>query len=46
MPDWSTAQASLDRVRKLLESATDLGQILSLESQLTERETLSSSTPR
>ena len=35
-----TAQASLDRVRKLLESATDLGQILSLESQLTERETL------
>ena len=35
-----TAQASLDRVRKLLEAATDLGQILSLESQLTERETL------
>ena len=35
-----TAQSSLDRVRKLLESATDLGQILSLESQLTERETL------
>src|SRR4030095_16448847 len=35
-----TAQASLDRVRKLLENATDLGQILSLESQLTERETL------
>jgi hypothetical protein len=35
-----TAQASLDRVRKLLESATDLGQVLSLESQLTERETL------
>jgi hypothetical protein len=35
-----TAQASLDRVRKLLESSTDLGQILSLESQLTERETL------
>jgi hypothetical protein len=35
-----TAQASLDRVRKLLETATDLGQILSLESQLTERETL------
>jgi hypothetical protein len=35
-----TAQASLERVRKLLESATDLGQILSLESQLTERETL------
>ena len=35
-----SAQASLDRVRKLLESATDLGQILSLESQLTERETL------
>ena len=36
----TTAQASLDRVRKLLEAATDLGQILSLESQLTERETL------
>jgi Domain of unknown function (DUF4349) len=35
-----TAEASLDRVRKLLESATDLGQVLSLESQLTERETL------
>ena len=35
-----TAQASLDRVRKLLEAATDLGQVLSLESQLTERETL------
>ncbi len=35
-----SAQASLDRVRKLLEAATDLGQILSLESQLTERETL------
>ena len=35
-----TAQASLERVRKLLEAATDLGQILSLESQLTERETL------
>ena len=35
-----TAQASLARVRKLLEAATDLGQILSLESQLTERETL------
>jgi len=35
-----SAQASLDRVRKLLESATDLGQVLSLESQLTERETL------
>jgi hypothetical protein len=35
-----TAQASLDRVRKLLENATDLGQVLSLESQLTERETL------
>jgi uncharacterized protein DUF4349 len=35
-----TAQASLERVRKLLEAATDLGQVLSLESQLTERETL------
>jgi hypothetical protein len=35
-----TAQASLDRVRKLLDAATDLGQVLSLESQLTERETL------
>ncbi|MEA3184468.1 MAG: hypothetical protein QOC57_569 [Ilumatobacteraceae bacterium] len=35
-----TAQASLDRVRKLLDTATDLGQVLSLESQLTERETL------
>jgi hypothetical protein len=35
-----SAQASLDRVRKLLDSATDLGQVLSLESQLTERETL------
>ncbi len=35
-----TAKASLDRVRKLLEAATDLGQVLSLESQLTERETL------
>jgi hypothetical protein len=36
----TTAQASLDRVRKLLENATDLGDVLSLESQLTERETL------
>lgn len=36
----TTAQASLDRVRKLLETATDLGDVLSLESQLTERETL------
>jgi uncharacterized protein DUF4349 len=36
----TTAQSSLDRVRKLLESATDLGDVLSLESQLTERETL------
>jgi len=35
-----SAQASLERVRKLLEAATDLGQVLSLESQLTERETL------
>ena len=35
-----TAQASVERVRKLLEASTDLGQILSLESQLTERETL------
>lgn len=35
----ATAQASLERVRKLLEAATDLGQVLSLESQLTERET-------
>jgi Domain of unknown function (DUF4349) len=35
-----SAQASLDRVRTLLEAATDLGQVLSLESQLTERETL------
>ncbi len=36
----TTAQASLDRVRTLLENATDLGDVLSLESQLTERETL------
>jgi uncharacterized protein DUF4349 len=35
-----SAQASLARVRKLLEAATDLGQVLSLESQLTERETI------
>ena len=35
-----TAEASLDRVRKLLETATDIGDVLSLESQLTERETL------
>jgi len=36
----ATALASLERARKLLEAAPDLGQILSLESQLTERETL------
>jgi Domain of unknown function (DUF4349) len=32
-------QASLDRVRKLLESATNLGEVISLESELTNRET-------
>jgi Domain of unknown function (DUF4349) len=34
-----TAQASLDRVRKLLESTTNLGEVISLESELTNRET-------
>jgi hypothetical protein len=34
-----TAQASLDRVRKLLESTTNLGEVISLESELTARET-------
>ncbi len=32
-------QASLDRVRKLLESANNLGEVISLESELTNRET-------
>jgi hypothetical protein len=35
-----SAQASLDRIRTLLESAKDLGEIISLESQLTQRETV------
>jgi hypothetical protein len=35
----SSAEASLARVRKLLESSVDLGQIISLEGELTTRET-------